>query len=127
MEYEAITHEIIGCAFEVFNELGFGFLEAVYERSLAIGLAEKCLDVRAQALVPVYFKLHLVGEYRADLIVNDLVIVELKSVEHLNKIHEVQLVNYLTATRKPIGLLLNFGPKGVEQRRRTPKQVLSSS
>ena len=104
-----ITEKIIEAAYEVHNVLGFGFLEKVYENALAIELKEQGLSVRQQQPVQVFYKGHLVGDYVADLIVEDKVIVELKAVKLLDKAHEVQLVNYLKATRIEVGLLLNFG------------------
>jgi len=104
-----VTEKIIGAAYEVHNVLGFGFLEKVYENALAIELKEQGLSVRQQQPVQVFYKGHLVGDYVADLILEDKVIVELKAVKLLDKVHEVQLVNYLKATRIEVGLLLNFG------------------
>jgi len=104
-----ITEKIIGAAYEVHNVLGFGFLEKVYENALAIELKQQGLSVRQQQPVQVFYKGHLVGDYVADLIVEDKIIVELKAVKLLRKTHEVQLVNYLKATRIEVGLLLNFG------------------
>lgn len=104
-----VTERIIGAAYEVHNELGFGFLEKVYENALAIELQEQGLSVRQQEPVQVFYKGHLVGDYVADLVVEDKVVVELKAVKLLDKAHEVQLVNYLKATRMEVGLLLNFG------------------
>lgn len=118
MEHEELTRSIIGSAYTVFNKLGSGFLESVYERALVIELGKAGLDAVCQKLVPVHYEGHLVGEFRVDLLVNDVVIVELKAVERLDKIHEVQLVNYLAATHRPVGLLLNFSPDGVIVRRK---------
>jgi len=109
MQHEQLTSEIIKCAYKVHSTLGSGFLEKVYERSLAIELAKAGFDVECQLPVPVYYDGIQVGDYFADLIVNDLIIIELKAVENLLPVHETQLVNYLTATRKDIGLLINFG------------------
>ncbi len=103
-----VTERIIGAAYEVHNVLGFGFLEKVYENALAIELQEQGLSVRQQQPVQVFYKGRLVGDYVADLIVEDKVIVELKAVKLLDKTHEVQLVNYLKAGRIEVGLLLNF-------------------
>jgi len=104
-----VTERIIGAAYEVHNVLGFGFLEKVYENALAIELREQGLSVQQQEPVQVFYKGHLVGDYVADLIVEDKVIVELKAVKLLDKAHEVQLVNYLKAGGIEVGLLLNFG------------------
>jgi len=118
MEHEALTQKIIGAAYVVHNKLGSGFLESVYERSLAIELNRLGLASVYQHRVPVYYEDICVGDFIADLIVEDVVIVELKAVEQLVKAHEVQLVNYLAATGKPIGLLINFGPERVEIKRK---------
>ncbi len=118
MEYRQITEEIIGSSYKVYNSLGFGFLEIVYENSLVIELKKSKLKVEQQKPIEVYYSGEIVGTYKADLIVNELIIVELKSVRNLVKEFEVQLVNYLTATMKPVGLLINFGPKRVEIKRK---------
>ena len=109
MGIDDFTKEIIGCAYKVHNTLGSGFLEKVYERALAIELKKTGLKVKCQYPVPVYYDEELVGDFYADLIIDDVVIIELKAVETLNRIHEVQLVNYLNATKIATGLLLNFG------------------
>lgn len=118
MEHEELTRQIIGCAFTVYNTMGFGFLESVYEKCMLVELAESNLSVIAQHPIKVHYKKDIVGKFIADLFVEQAVIVELKSVRQLNKIHEMQLVNYLVATGKPVGLLINFGEKGVEVKRK---------
>ena len=110
MKDEALTQRIIGCAFKVHNTLGAGFLEQVYENALRIELTKQGLHVKQQAPIEVFYEGQMVGNYFADLWVEGRVIVELKAVRALNKAHEVQLVNYLTATGVDTGLLLNFGP-----------------
>ena len=110
MKDQELTKTIIGCAFDVHNALGSGFLEQVYENALRIELAKQGLQVKQQAPIQVYYDGQVVGSYCADLWVEDRVIVELKAVRQLSKVHEVQLVNYLTATGVDTGLLLNFGP-----------------
>ncbi len=108
----------IGCAYHVYNTLGSGFLESVYEKCLIIE-AEKCgLSVESQKAVNVYYDEQIVGNFIADLIIDKKVIIELKAVRHLVVAHEVQLVNYLTATKIPIGLLINFGETKVEVKRK---------
>ena len=126
MEYEELTHKIIGCAYNVFNELGFGFLESIYKKAMIIELAKNKLKVEAEKPLKVYYDNQIVGDFFIDLYVEDKVIVELKSVQNLVKEHEVQLVNYLQGLQKDIGLLINFGPSGVNVKRkfRTPKQKL---
>lgn len=106
-----LTREIIGAFYQVYNALGYGFLEKVYENALAIQLRERGLNVEQQKPIHVYYKTHLIGEYYADLIVNDLVIVELKAFRTLAEEHKAQILNYLKATHYEVGLLFNFGPK----------------
>ncbi len=110
MKDESLTETIIGCAFQVHNTLGVGFLEKVYENALRIELTKRGLKVRQQEPIVVYYDEQVVGEFYADLWVEDCVIVELKAVRSLDRTHEVQLVNYLTATGLDTGLLINFGP-----------------
>ena len=109
MKDDDLTQKIIGCAFKVHNSLGSGFLEKVYENALRKELLKHGLDVKQQEPIRVYYEDEIVGEYFADLWVEDRIIIELKAVQKLNKEHEVQLVNYLTATGVDTGLLLNFG------------------
>jgi len=118
MEYEGITETIIGCAYRVYNKMGFGFLESVYEKCLMIELQKSSLSVQSQRPITVQYEGQTVGEFVADIVVNDAIILELKSVRQLNKIHEMQLVNYLVATGLPVGLLINFGEFKVEVRRK---------
>jgi GxxExxY protein len=110
MKDETLTQKIIGSAFKVHNTLGAGYLEKVYENALRIELTKQGLKVEQQKPIKVYYEDEVVGEYFADLWVENQVIVELKAVQSLNKEHEVQSVNYLTATGVDTGLLLNFGP-----------------
>ena len=117
LKHSEITGKIIKSFYTVYNELGFGFLEKVYENALAIELSSLSLEVELQRPIAFHYKEILVGEYFADLVVNDLVIVELKSAEAISKAHEAQLVNYLKATRFEVGLLLNFG-KSAEYKRK---------
>jgi GxxExxY protein len=109
--HEDVTERIIGCFFEVYNRLGFGFLEKVYEHALMIELAANGLPARSQQPVKVHYKGQLVGDYYADIVVDDKVILELKAVEYVIEEHELQLINYLKATELEVGLLLNFGKK----------------
>jgi GxxExxY protein len=111
MKEEHLTRQIIGAFFRVYNRLGYGFLEKVYERALAIELRERGLRVACQKPVKVCYGVRMVGDYFADLVVEDSVIVELKAAEALHPAHEAQLVNYLRATEIEVGLLLNFGTK----------------
>lgn len=118
MQYEDITEMIIRAAYAVHNTLGFGFLESVYERSMIIELDTAGLHVENQCPVEVLYAGKSVGQFIADLLVEDVVVVELKSVHSVAKTHEQQLVNYLTATGKDVGLLINFGPRKVEVKRK---------
>ena len=111
IRHSDITKKIIKAFYEVYNELGHGFLEAVYEKSIFISLKNLGLEVTSQHPIPVYFKQNLVGNFIADLIVEDKVIIELKAVEHIIPQHEAQLINYLKATNIEVGLLMNFGNK----------------
>ena len=118
MEHRELTENIIGCAYNVYNKMGFGFLESVYEKCMLIELRKAGLDVESQKPITVYYENEIVGEFVADIIVNDTVILELKSVRQIINAHEVQLVNYLVATGKPVGLILNFGESKVEIKRK---------
>ncbi|HKJ33052.1 MAG TPA: GxxExxY protein [Balneolales bacterium] len=111
MIHRELTSKIIKAFYRVNDRLGYGFLEKVYENAMFIELREKGLQVEKQKNIKVYYKGHEVGDYYADLIINNLVIVELKAAEILSKEHEVQLINYLRSTKIEIGLLLNFGKK----------------
>lgn len=111
LKHKELTETIIGVFFEVYNELGHGFLESVYENAFAAALISRGLDVRRQIEVPVWFRGHKVGEFVADILVERSVLVELKGVRTLNPSHEAQLLNYLRATEIEVGLLFNFGIK----------------
>lgn len=118
MDYKDVTEVIIGCAYRVYNKIGFGFLESVYEKCLLIELREAGLDAESQKTITIYYDGEIVGEFVADIIINDTIILELKSVRRVIRAHEVQMVNYLVATGKPIGLILNFGERKVEVKRK---------
>ncbi|MCC6281344.1 MAG: GxxExxY protein [Saprospiraceae bacterium] len=107
--HKHLTDRIIAAFYDVYNELGYGFLEKVYQNSLYIELKSRGFIVEAQKQMKVYFKGKKVGEYYADLIVNDLVILELKATETIVEDFEFQLLNYLRASPVEVGLLLNFG------------------
>ena len=106
-----LTDRVLRAFYEVYNELGSGFLESVYHTALALALKQTGLDVTSQVGIPVYFRGHVVGDFRADLIVNGDVLLELKALQTLDRIHEAQVLNYLQATAIEVALLLNFGPK----------------
>ncbi len=118
MKHKEITEKIIGCAYRVYNQMGFGFLESVYEKCLLIELRDSGLKAESQKPVTVYYHDEIVGNFMTDVIVNDTVTIELKSVRKINKAHEVQLVNYLVATGKPVGLIINFGESQVGIKRK---------
>ena len=112
-----LTYRIRACAFAVSNELGPGFLERVYENALAIELQESGLAVRTQCPIQVYYKGQVVGDYIADLIVEERVLIELKAIRALLAEHEAQILNYLRATRIKVCLLINFGQPRLEIKR----------
>jgi GxxExxY protein len=116
-KHTEITDKIIKAFYNVYNELGFGFLERVYENAMFIELSSMGLVVEKQKKIKVFYDGSEVGEYFADLAINDCVIVELKAAESLCEEHECQLLNYLKATEIEVGLLMNFG-KRPEFRRR---------
>jgi len=110
-KYKEITDIILKSFYEVYNELGAGFLESVYETALNIVLTGYGIRVERQKDIPVSFRGNIIGNFNADLIVNERVIVEIKAVRSLDSAHEAQLINYLKATDVEVGLLLNFGEK----------------
>jgi GxxExxY protein len=107
---DPLTEKIIGVFYEVYNELGFGFLESVYREAMRIALVQVGLRVETEFPVPVSFRGMLVGVFRADLVVEGLVVVELKTADSIGKAHEAQLLHYLRASPMEIGLVMNFGP-----------------
>ena len=119
MEYlhSDITEKILRAFFNVYNQLGFGFLEKVYENALGYEMQLLGLKVEKQKRIQVHYREIIAGDYFADLIVNDKVIIELKAAEALIEEHEAQLVNYLRATDIEVGLLLNFGKKPQHKRK----------
>ncbi|NOZ29078.1 MAG: GxxExxY protein [Chloroflexi bacterium] len=110
-KHSRLTSAIINAFYHVYNTLGYGFLEKVYENALAHELRSRGFDVIQQAPIRVHYDGIVVGEYYADLLINGLVIVELKAAEAIAPEHEAQLLNYLKATEIEVGLLLNFGPE----------------
>lgn len=107
--HKSVTDAILKVYYDVYNELGYGFLEKVYQNAMYFELKSLGYKVEPQKQIKVYFKKQLVGEYYADLLVEDKVIVELKATELLMNIHTAQIMNYLKATPIEVGLLLNFG------------------
>jgi GxxExxY protein len=121
MKYEPLTEKIIGCAYKVYNQMGFGFLESVYEKCLLIELKKVGLLAESQIPINVFFDGENVGEFAADILVEETIILELKSVRRVIQAHEVQLVNYLTSTGKKVGLILNFGPEKLDIKRKVSR------
>lgn len=115
--HHELTREIISAAFEVHSELGGGLLEKVYERALALELTNRGLNVKTQIAIPVHYKGQPVGDYYADILVNDIVLCEIKAAEMLGSAHQAQLLHYLKSTGTKVGLLLNFGPSRVSIKR----------
>jgi|SRR5581483_6390203 GxxExxY protein len=109
LKHNQVTGKIIDAFFQVYNKMGYGFQEKVYANSMRIALRKMGLNAVPQAEINVYYEGELVGEYYADLLVEDCVIVELKAVRDLSDEHEAQLLNYLKATKYEVGLLMNFG------------------
>ena len=107
---DPLTEKIIGVFYEVYNELGFGFLESVYREAMRIALAEAGFRAETEVPVPVSFRGTLVGVFRADIIVDGKIIVELKTAESISKAHEAQVLHYLRASEMEVGLVMNFGP-----------------
>jgi len=124
MEHEELTQKIIAAAYKVYKQLGFGFLESVYKKSMLIELVKAELTAEMEKPLKVFYENQVVGDFFVDVFVENTVVVELKSVQHLAKEHEVQLVNYLRALRRDIGLLINFGPAGVEVKRKYRKHKI---
>ena len=114
---DEMTGKIIKCAYKVHNTLGTGFLEKVYENAMAIELRKNGFHVEKQYNIPVFYEGEEVGDYYADLFVNNELIVELKAVENIAAKHEVQLVNYLAGTDSEVGLLINFGSSVVVKKK----------
>jgi GxxExxY protein len=110
-KHSEITRSVLQVFYEVYNELGPGFLESVYQTAFGLELNQSGLRATSQVSVPVYFRRQLVGDFRADIVVNGDVILEPKAQQTLDKIHEAQVLNYLRATSIEVALLLNFGPK----------------
>lgn len=109
IKHKEITDLILKSFYEVYNELGDGFIESVYETAMFFVLTSYCLSVERQKAIAVYFRGNNIGDFKADLVVNEKVIVELKAIRSLEPVHEAQLLNYLKASNIEIGLLLNFG------------------
>ncbi len=116
LKYEQVTYHIIGAYFDVYNTLGWGFLESVYQNAMAIAMQKRGLLVEREVGLPVRFEGQLVGMFRCDLLVERTVLVELKVAEQLSKAHSAQVLNYLRASSLEVGILLNFGEKPQRKR-----------
>lgn len=121
MLHSEVTRRVIGAFYYVYNRLGHGFLESVYQKALANTLERTGTHIRREALMTVEFEAVAVGDFRADLVIDESVIVEIKAVDQLGPVHEAQLRNYLRASGLDIGLLLNFGPKATCRRLVNPR------
>lgn len=115
--YEEITNKILAACFEVSKELGAGFLESVYQNAIMIALQEKGLSVEREHPLSVFYRGQIVGQFYADILVENTIILELKAVSVLTDIHKAQVLNYLKATGKDVGMLINFGNPKLEYRR----------
>ncbi len=115
--YDALVDSIVSCAYKVSRILGCGFLEKVYENALSIELTASGLNIETQKLVKVQYEGQVIGDYYADMIVEDEIVVELKAVKAIENIHFAQCQNYLKATGKKLGLVINFGEEKVKIRR----------
>ncbi|MFZ4726678.1 MAG: GxxExxY protein [Paludibacter sp.] len=115
--HEETTERIIKSYFNVYNKLGYGFLEKVYENAMTIELRKVGLEVKCQHPISVLYENEIVGEYFADIIVNDVVVIELKASKEISEENECQLINYLKATNIELGLLMNFGKEAQYKRK----------
>ena len=118
MKFEENTERMIGCVYRVYNKMGFGFLESVYEKCMLIELAKSGLEAKTQQPIKVHDDGEIVGEFVADLLVKNQIIVELKSVRTIVQAHEIQLLNDRVATHTEVGLILNFAERKVEVKRK---------
>ncbi len=126
-KHSDLTKKIIKAFYNVYNELGYGFLEKVYEKAMMLELKEIGLNCKRQQAIEVKYKNQNIGDYYADITVNNHVIIELKAVKNIIKEHEIQLVHYLKATDIEVGLLLNFGPEPQIVRRVLTKEYKNKS
>ena len=128
LKYRDLTQKLIGIFFDIYNERGHGFLESVYEEAFAVSLAEHGIFFQKQVAVPVWFHGRKVRDFRADLLIDSKVIVELKAARHIDSACEKQLLNYLRATEIEVGILFNFGPSAefkryvFENQKKSPRE-----
>jgi len=111
LKHSDLSEKLIGIFFSIYNELGHGFLESVYEQAFSIALAEQGIFFQRQLAVPVFFHQQKIGDFRADILVDGKILLELKTGREIDPAWEKQLLNYLRATRVEVGLLFNFGPR----------------
>lgn len=116
-KYKELTHKIIGCAMAVHNTLGNGFQEVIYQRALAIELGQAGLNFQRELEMPIFYKEQQIGTRRVDFLVEDKIMVELKAITQLEKVHLAQALNYLEAYKLEIGLLINFGNTSLQFKR----------
>ncbi len=115
--HKELSYAVVGAAMEVHRELGPGFLEAVYQKALACELARCGIPFEEQKLLPVYYKDQLVGDYKADFVMDGKIILELKAASALNAVHEAQALHYLVATKMQLAILINFGAASLQTKR----------
>lgn len=115
--YKELSYEIVGAAMEVHKTLGSGFLESIYHKALAYELLQRGIQFEAEKLIQVYYKGQLLGDFKADMIVDNKIILELKSVSAIIPAHESQAMNYLAATGFELAIILNFGSQSFQQKR----------
>lgn len=115
--HKEITEKIIKAYYKIYNTLGYGFLEKVYENAMAIELRNMGFEVKCQYPINVFYETEIIGEYYADIVINDIIVIELKASSSLLEEHECQLINYLKATEIELGLLMNFGKEAEYKRK----------
>lgn len=115
--HKEVAEKVIKAFYKIYNTLGYGFLEKVYENAMAIELQKMGFEIKCQYPITVYYENEIVGEYYADIIINDIIVLELKAANALLEEHECQLINYLKATEIELGLLLNFGKEAEYKRK----------
>jgi GxxExxY protein len=115
--YKELSYKIIGLAMKVHSRLGYGFLEKVYENALMILLKRECIDARQQHSIKVYFEDEIVGDYIADFVIDEKIILEIKALDEISDAHRAQALNYLRVTKLPLAILLNFGKKKLQYER----------
>ena len=126
-KYKDLTHKIIGCAMAVHNTMGNGFQEVIYQRALAIELAQAGLDFQRELAMPIFYKEQQIGTRRVDFLVENKIMVELKAITQLEKVHLAQALNYLEAYKLEIGLLINFGNTSLQFKRIINERKLKRS